>query len=119
MSYSRQALTALARTFDFVCAGTSRNQTVQTIEQLEAMAADPGARHYIDKTFGGIDMLRMEILNDYFRHGFDGSGDDGGSCVDGRLTSTWNWCSRIEKKRFFHIFMLAGFTGFDGDWRVE
>ncbi|CAN0559457.1 unnamed protein product, partial [Laminaria digitata] len=30
---------------------------------------------------------------------FDGSGGDNnydaGSCVDGRLTSAWNWCSKV------------------------
>ncbi len=23
---------------------------------------------------------------------------DAGSCIDGRLTSAWNWCSKLEKK---------------------
>lgn len=23
---------------------------------------------------------------------------DAGSCIDGRLTSAWQWCSKLEKK---------------------
>ena len=41
-------------------------------------------------------------------------GDDGGSCIDGRLTSCWNWCSKVEKKGYFNLFLLTGFVGFDG-----
>jgi hypothetical protein len=37
--------------------------------------------------------------------------------IDGRLTSTWNWCSKIEKKPYYRVFQMAGFTTFDGDWR--
>jgi hypothetical protein len=92
---------------------------VQTLDQLDDMARDPGTLDYFKNVYGSVDNLRMEILTDYFRHGFDGSGDDGGSCVDGRLTSTWNWCSKLEKKRFYHVFMLAGFSGFDGSWRAD
>ena len=44
-------------------------------------------------------------------------GDDGGSCIDGRLTSAWNWCSKVQKKPFYYIFMYTGFQGFDGDWK--
>lgn len=39
---------------------------------------------------------------------------DAGSCIDGRLTSAWNWCSKLEKKAYYPIFKLSGFNGFDG-----
>ena len=56
---------------------------------------------YID-SFGGVRRLQKLILADFFRHAFDGSGADNffdaGSCIDGRLTSAWNWCSSIESK---------------------
>ena len=38
----------------------------------------------------------------------------GRSCIDGRLTSAWNWCSQLQTKHFYPIFKLAGFTSFDG-----
>lgn len=73
---------------------------------------------YIE-SFGGPEKLKTLILTDFFRHAFDGSGAtnffDAGSCIDGRLTSAWNWCSLIEKKSYYPIFLLAGFSGFDGE----
>ncbi|KAF7332450.1 B box-type domain-containing protein [Mycena kentingensis (nom. inval.)] len=91
-----------------------------TLAQIDDLAGKPAIRSYIDSEFGGPDSLRREILGDFFRHGFDGSGADNffdaGSCIDGRLTSAWNWCSMLEKKRYFHVFLLTGFIGFDGEW---
>ncbi|GFH47691.1 hypothetical protein CTEN210_04166 [Chaetoceros tenuissimus] len=72
---------------------------------------------YVEHQFGDEHKLKMSVLSDYFKHGFDGSGDDGGSCIDGRLTSSWNWTSRIVKKNYYHAFMLSGFQGFDGDFK--
>lgn len=92
--------------------------SVQTISRLESLAEDPAINAYFEDAFKGVDNLRQIILRDFFRHGFDGSGDDGGSCIDGRLTSAWNWCSKLEKKSYYRVFLLAGFTGFDGDWRA-
>ena len=66
-----------------------------------AVRRPTGLRQYVESTFGGVDECRKTILADFFRHAFDGSGADNffdaGSCIDGRLTSAWNWCSKIEK----------------------
>ncbi|KAJ1469307.1 hypothetical protein T484DRAFT_1852184 [Baffinella frigidus] len=102
---------------------------------------------YIDSTFGGPDTLRKDILYDFFKSAFDGSGADNfydaGSCIDGRLTSAWHWCSSISEKPFYPnvklslqisipdkpgcssisekpfypIFKLAGFASFDGEFQ--
>lgn len=89
----------------------------QCIEQLPNLVEDPAFHTYVREEWGSIDGLRMQILSDFFKHGFDGSGDDGGSCIDGRLTSAWNWCSKLHKKPYYYVFMFTGFQGFDGDWK--
>eukprot|EP01054_Gregarina_sp_Poly1_P001534 Gregarina_sp_Poly_1__1533@NODE_1387_length_4237_cov_146_288729_g928_i0_p1_GENE_NODE_1387_length_4237_cov_146_288729_g928_i0NODE_1387_length_4237_cov_146_288729_g928_i0_p1_ORF_typecomplete_len643_score98_41DUF2009/PF09418_10/3_9e03DUF2009/PF09418_10/1_7e66DUF2009/PF09418_10/9e127RNA_pol_Rpc82/PF05645_13/0_039RNA_pol_Rpb6/PF01192_22/0_74RNA_pol_Rpb6/PF01192_22/4_5e03_NODE_1387_length_4237_cov_146_288729_g928_i0501930 len=95
------------------------NPIIQVIEDISRVAGEyPGIQDLIDKHYGGCDALRLHILRDFFRHAFDGSGADNffdaGSCIDGRLTSAWNWCSIIEKKPYYPIFLLSGFVGFDG-----
>ncbi|CRH02531.1 conserved protein, unknown function [Plasmodium relictum] len=89
---------------------------LQKIDELYNSTA--AMKNYIKNEFNGAHNLKMTITCDFFRHGFDGSGGDNfneaGSCIDGRLTSAWNWCSKIEKKKFFPIFLLTGFVGFDG-----
>ncbi|GFE53300.1 adenylosuccinate lyase, putative [Babesia ovis] len=92
---------------------------VSCIEKIpELYKSTTAMKTYIDTQFGGPKHLKMLILTDFFRHAFDGSGadnfNDAGSCIDGRLTSAWNWCSKIEKKSYFPIFLLTSFCGFDG-----
>ncbi|CAE7386344.1 unnamed protein product [Symbiodinium natans] len=91
---------------------------VLTIEKIpELSKSSLGMKTYVD-SFGGVQRLQKLILADFFKHAFDGSGADNffdaGSCIDGRLTSAWNWCSSIESKSYFPIFLLTGFSGFDG-----
>lgn len=86
---------------------------VSCISRLDELVKDAAINRYFERN-GGVEALKVAVLRDYFRHGFDGSGSDGGSCIDGRLTSSWNWCSKIEKKAYFPVFLLAGFKGFDG-----
>jgi hypothetical protein len=94
---------------------------VTALENIDKLYRQPTTRQYIDKAFGGDQNLKKMILTDFFRFGFDGSGADNfidaGSCIDGRLTSAWNWCSQLETKPFYPIFLLSGFTSFDGDFQ--
>jgi len=97
------------------------NPIILTLEYIDTtLVKDPELLVYVEETFGGPSNLAKTILTDFFRCGFDGSGADNffeaGSCIDGRLTSAWNWCSQLDKKPFYPIFKLAGFTGFDGDF---
>jgi hypothetical protein len=87
---------------------------VQCISRIPRLVSqDPPFAAYIQLEWGSLDGLKMQILQDFFKHAFDGSGDDGGSCIDGRLTSAWNWCSKIVKKPYYYVFMFTGFRGFD------
>ena len=98
------------------------NPVVLTVEALPRLAAaDPTFKAYIDAGFGSVDGAAQAILRDFFAHGFDGSGADNffdaGSCIDGRLTSAWNWAQRIDKKPFAKLCLVAGFASFDGkEW---
>lgn len=87
----------------------------------ETLRAQRQVAEYVARAFGGPDAARTDILADFFRHAFDGSGADNffdaGSCVDGRLTSAWNWCSKLDEKAYVHLFRLAGFDGFDGEFK--
>ena len=97
------------------------NPLVIVLEELPRLAKDPALRSFLDEAYGGWEACRKAILLDFFRHAFDGSGADNffdaGSCIDGRLTSAWNWCSKLEKKPYYAVFKLAGFSGFDGDFK--
>jgi len=85
------------------------------IDQIGTLFEDEVLKQYAETVWTDAENLKMHILVDFFKHGFDGDGDDGGSCIDGRLTSAWNWCSKISKKPYYNAFMLCGFSGFDGE----
>jgi hypothetical protein len=47
-----------------------------TLAQIPSLEEKPAIHAYIENEFGSVDNLRREILADFFRHGFDGSGAD-------------------------------------------
>jgi len=95
---------------------------ITCLEVLEKMVdGDENLEKFINDHFGGRDKLTKDILYDFFTSAFDGSGADNfydaGSCIDGRLTSAWNWCQSLPTKPFYVIFRLTGFVGFDGEFK--
>lgn len=90
-----------------------------TLNKIDELYRDPNMRIYIDLEYGSLKDLELTILQDFFSFAFDGSGTNdfysSGSCIDGRLTSAWNWANEVHKKKYFNIFLLTGFVGFNGN----
>lgn len=88
------------------------------VSNVDRIARDPYAEQWICSQFQTVEDLKITILCDFFKHAFDGSGADNffdaGSCIDGRLTSAWNWANTISKKPYYKNFLVTGFTGFNG-----
>lgn len=94
---------------------------INVISGLSSLAQkDARVNNLIADAWEDVDGAKRAILRDFFRHAFDGSGADSffsaGSSIDGRMTSAWNWCSKLESKSFYPLFLLSGFTSFDGKW---
>jgi hypothetical protein len=94
---------------------------VRTLVNIETICEESDSmKKYLDSAYGGVDAAKVEILRDFFCHAFDGSGGDNfydaGSCIDGRLTSAWNWCSQLSSKPYYGVFKLTGFLSFDGEF---
>ena len=51
----------------------------QCMDGLDAVWANPKTRPYIESEHGSLETAKLEILSDFFKHGFDGDGDDGGA----------------------------------------
>jgi len=96
------------------------NPIIIALRRVADLMKDEQLKEYVEDKFGSMENCRKQILWDFFKFAFDGSGADNffdaGSCIDGRLTSAWHWCSQIDKKPFFPIFLLTGFIGFDGQF---
>ena len=97
------------------------NPIVQVIEAIPRCAEQSHVMDMIVAAHGSVKDCQLDILQDFFKHAFDGSGADNfydaGSCIDGRLTSAWNWCNKLDKKNYYPIFKLTGITGFDGSFK--
>lgn len=59
---------------------------VEFLDGLEEMCRDEAIGAYVKRQFESPERLKMIVLTDWCKHSFDGSGDDGGSCIDGRIT---------------------------------
>lgn len=50
------------------------NPVVAVLDELPKLYRDRDVRQYIDSAYGGLEECRKEILTDFCRHAFDGSG---------------------------------------------
>ncbi|KAA8916222.1 hypothetical protein TRICI_001619 [Trichomonascus ciferrii] len=94
------------------------NPVYIVLSDVDRLVRDPFVNDWVCAQFHSPSELKTTILCDFFKHAFDGSGADNyfdaGSCIDGRLTSAWNWANSISKKPYYKQFLISGFTGFNG-----
>jgi hypothetical protein len=46
------------------------------MDQLPHLVEDNAFHRYVSQEWGSISGLRLQILSDFFKHGFDGSGEE-------------------------------------------
>jgi hypothetical protein len=91
---------------------------VGTIDAIDQRIVD---EDYCNAVFGGPEAAKIALLNNYFKHAFDGSGDTSagfafsGSCIDGRTSSAFQYGQDLPQKRpkLWGLLKLAGHTSFD------
>jgi hypothetical protein len=71
---------------------------VQCIESLPQLVDDPAFHSYVSQEWGSIDGLRLQILSDFFKHGFDGSGS--AVCVGCSLKTSVGKCAPLSSALF-------------------
>lgn len=62
---------------------------MHTLDRIQELADDEACAPLVLR-FKSVEALRKVILRDFFRHGFNGDGDDGGSCIDGEKEGAWD-----------------------------
>lgn len=74
-----------------------------TLEQIPPLAdSTPSIKSYIEDEFGSVDNAVREILCDFFRHGFDGSGADSFYDAGKKLISCIFRCLLMSVVRFMY-----------------
>lgn len=101
--------------------GSILRPVLRVLDSLAIAAAQPASPLAVmaNHLYGSLAAAQTALAVHFLNHAFDGSGGDtaaeAGSCVDGRLTSAWNWCHGVARQRYYPLLQLTDVTSFDAE----